>query len=111
WEVQAELEAVFRRHGASGPAFPSIVGSGPNATTLHYTANRRRIDEGDLGLIDAGAEWGMYCSDITRTVPASGRLSGPQRDVFDVVLAAHAEAIEAVKPGSSVATVHEAAVR
>ncbi|HEX7058526.1 MAG TPA: aminopeptidase P N-terminal domain-containing protein [Solirubrobacterales bacterium] len=111
WEVQAELEAVFRRHGASGPAFPSIVGSGPNATTLHYTANRRRIEEGDLVLIDAGAEWGMYCSDITRTVPASGRLNGPQRDVYDVVLAAHHEAIEAVQVGSSVADVHEAAVR
>lgn len=111
WEVEAALEAEFRRHGSEAPAFPSIVGSGPNATTLHYTANRRRIAAGDLVLIDAGAEWGMYCSDLTRTVPASGRFTAEQRAVYELVLAAEREAIAAVRPGSTVAAVHDAAVR
>jgi Xaa-Pro aminopeptidase len=111
WEVEAVLEAAFRKHGAEGPAFPSIVGSGPNATTLHYTGNTRRIEPGDLVLIDAGAEWGMYASDMTRTFPASGTFSGPQRDVYEVVLAAQRAAIGATGPGATVQAVHEAAVR
>lgn len=111
WEVEAVLEATFRRHGAEAPAFPSIVGSGPNATTLHYTVNSRRIAEGDLVLVDAGAEWGMYCSDLTRTFPASGRFTEPQRAVYDVVLAAERAAIAAAGPRATVAAVHEAAVR
>ena len=111
WEVEAVLEGTFRRLGAEGPAFPSIVGSGPNATVLHYTANRRRIEDGELVLIDAGAEWGMYASDLTRTFPASGRFSGPQRAVYDVVLAAERAAIAAAGPGATVAALHDAAVR
>ena len=111
WEVQAALEAAFRAHGADGPAFPSIVGSGPNATVLHYTANDRRIEEGDLVLIDAGAAWGLYCSDITRTIPASGGFSEPQQDVYDVVDTARRAAIDLARPGSSVAAMHDAAVR
>jgi Xaa-Pro aminopeptidase len=111
WEVEAVLEAMFRRHGSEGPAFPSIVASGPNATTLHYTSNRRRIEEGDLVLIDAGAEYGMYCSDLTRTVPASGTFSAPQRAVYEVVLAAERAAIAAARPGATVASVHDAATR
>src|SRR5690606_11460027 len=111
WEVEAALEAAFRRHGAQAPAFPSIVGSGANATTLHYTANTRRIEAGELVLIDAGAEWGMYCSDMTRTVPASGRFSEVQRAVYDVVLAAERAAIELARPGSTVAAMHDAASR
>src|SRR5690606_21281481 len=73
WEIQAALEAAFRSAGAEGPSFPTIVGSGPNATTLHYVGNDRTAQDGDLILIDAGAEWGMYGSDITRTFPANGR--------------------------------------
>jgi Xaa-Pro aminopeptidase len=111
WELEAVLEATFRRHGAEGPAFPSIVGSGPNATTLHYTANQRRIGEGELVLIDAGAAWGMYASDLTRTFPASGRFRAEQRAVYDVVLAAERAAIAAARPGATVAAMHDAAVR
>jgi Xaa-Pro aminopeptidase len=112
WEVQAALENVFR---AAGPgyavAFPSIVGSGDNATILHYVVNDRRIGEGDLVLVDAGAEVGMYAGDITRTWPASGRFSAPQRSVYDVVLAALEAAIAEVRPGAAVSAAHEAARR
>ncbi|MEX2570454.1 MAG: aminopeptidase P N-terminal domain-containing protein, partial [Gemmatimonadota bacterium] len=111
WEIQAVLESTFRAHGATGPAFPSIVGSGANATVLHYVANQSRVSEGDLVLIDAGAEWGMYCSDITRTVPASGRFSASQRDLYDIVLAAENAGIHAAIPGAAIADVHHAAIR
>jgi Xaa-Pro aminopeptidase len=111
WEVEAALEGTFRSLGATGPAFPSIVGSGANATTLHYVANQRRILAGELVLIDAGAEWGMYCSDITRTVPASGRFTAPQRAVYEVVLAAEEAGIAAIRPGAPLDAVHHAAVR
>lgn len=112
WEVQAALENVFR---AAGPgyavAYPSIVGSGDNATILHYVVNDRRIEEGDLVLVDAGAEVGMYAGDITRTWPASGRFSAPQRAAYDVVLSALEAAITAVRPGAPVNAPHEAARR
>lgn len=111
WEVQAALEATFRRFGADRPAFPSIVGSGPNATVLHYTANDRRIGEDDLVLIDAGAEWGLYCTDITRTHPASGTFTPAQQAVYDVVDEARRAAIEQARSGSSVAALHDTAVR
>lgn len=111
WEMEAALEGVFRRAGARGPAYPSIVGSGPNATVLHYVANERRAREGDLVLIDAGAEWGMYASDITRTFPVSGRFSAPQRALYEVVLAAEEAAVATVRPGVRFAEVHDAAVR
>ena len=111
WEVQATLEQVFRSHGAEGPAFPSIVGSGPNATVLHYTSNHRRMREGELVLIDAGAAWGLYCSDITRTMAVGGTMSEPQAAIHDVVERARVAAIELARPGSSVAAMHDAAVR
>lgn len=111
WEVQAALEHAFRAHGADGPAFPSIVGSGPNATVLHYTANNRRLVDGELVLIDAGAAWGLYCSDITRTLPVSSTMNEPQTAVHEVVDRARVAAIELARPGSSVAAMHDAAVR
>jgi Xaa-Pro aminopeptidase len=110
WEVEAALEGTMRRLGATGPAFASIVASGSNATTLHYTANDRRMAEGDLLLIDAGAEWGMYCSDITRTFPVSGRFTTPQRELYEIVAAAEAAGIAAIRPDAPVSGVHEAAV-
>jgi Xaa-Pro aminopeptidase len=110
WELEAVLESSFRRRGASGPSFPSIVGSGANATTLHHVANDRRVQDGDLVLIDAGAEWEMYCSDITRTFPASGRFSPAQRAVYELVLAAEEAAIAAVRPGAPAAAIHRAAL-
>lgn len=111
WEIEAALEAAFRHSGATGPAFPSIVGSGPNATILHYVNNDRQTRDGDLVLIDAGAEVGMYCSDITRTFPVSGRFSPEQRIVYDIVLAAQEAAIDAIRPGAPVSDLHDAALR
>lgn len=110
WEIEAALESTFRELGATGPAFSSIVGSGVNATYLHYTTNDRRVGPGELVLVDAGAEWGMYCSDITRTFPASGRFSKEQREVYEVVLSAEEAAIAACAPGASFGDVHQAAV-
>lgn len=111
WEVQAALDAGFRRRGAEGPAFETIVGSGENATVLHYVQNDRRMGAGELLLVDAGALYGRYAADITRVFPVSGRFSGPQRALYDVVLAAHDAAIAAARPGAAFDAVHEAAAR
>lgn len=111
WEIEAALHFSFRSAGATGPAYPSIVASGANARVLHYTANNRRAGDGDLVLLDAGAEYAMYCADITRTWPISGRFSGAQRAVYELVLAAEEAALAVVAPGTSVAGVHDAAVR
>jgi len=111
WEIQAEVERVFRDLGAAAPAYQTIVGAGANATVLHYIANSARLRDTDLLLIDAGAEWGMYCSDITRTIPASGVFTPEQRDLYDVVRAAEEAGIAAAVPGSSFTGVHDAAVR
>ena len=110
YEVEAELLRVFRRHGSDRPAYGSIVGSGPNATVLHYRANNRRLEEGDLLLIDAGCEFGYYASDVTRTFPVSGTFSGPQRAVYDVVLEAQKQAVESVRPGVTMDDVHQVAL-
>lgn len=110
WVAQAELEAAFRRGGGS-PGFGTIVGSGANACVLHYRANRARMDDGALVLVDAGAELGLYNGDITRTYPVSGRFSEAQRRIYDLVDAARAAAVDVVRPGTTAAEVHEAAVR
>ena len=111
WEVEAALEYGFRSRGANGPAFATIVAAGVNACTLHYTANDSRIGAHDLVLMDAGAEFDCYAADITRTVPASGRLEGARRDVYEVVRNAHRAAVAACVPGGTLDGVHEAAVR
>ncbi|WP_420125059.1 aminopeptidase P N-terminal domain-containing protein [Longimicrobium sp.] len=112
WELQALLDQTFRSYSAtSGTSFPAIVGSAANATVLHYVTNDRRIEEGDLVLVDAGADVGFYCSDITRTFPASGRFSAPQRAVYDIVLRALEAGIEAVRPGAPANAMHLAARR
>ena len=111
WEVEAALEAGFRSRGAVGPAFATIVGAGANACTLHYTANSARIGADDLVLVDAGAEFGYYAADITRTVAAAGRLEGARREAYEVVRAAHRAALAACRPGGTVEDVHEAASR
>jgi Xaa-Pro aminopeptidase len=110
WEMEAAMESTWRDLGAGGPAYPSIVASGPNATTLHYTTNDRRALDGELVLIDAGCESGLYCSDITRTFPVSGRFSTPQRAVYELVLAAEEAAIAAVRPGAPFSAIHTAAL-
>ncbi len=110
FEVQAEMEQVFRAGGSPRLGYPSIVGSGANATILHYTQNDRRMKAGDLLLIDAGTEFGYYTADVTRTFPVSGRFSPEQRAVYEVVLEAQEESIRKVRPGVSFQAVHDAAV-
>ncbi len=110
WEVEAALDYAFRRRGADGPAFESIVATGENATVLHYTANERRMAAGELLLVDAGASYGWYAGDVTRTFPVSGRFTAEQRAMYDVVLAAHDAGIQAVRPGAPTDGVHKAAV-
>ena len=100
YEVEALIEYVFRKSGASAPAYTSIVGGGANATVLHYINNDATLADGDLLLIDAGAEYQGYASDITRTFPVNGRFTEAQREIYDVVLAAQLACIEMVRPGS-----------
>lgn len=111
YQLEAELSHEFRRQGATAPAYPSIVGAGENACILHYTDNAARIADGDLVLIDAGAEYQGYASDITRTFPANGRFTPAQRQIYELVLAAQGAAIAAVRPGNHWNDPHEAAVR
>lgn len=111
YEIEAELLYEFRRQGAAAPAYTPIVASGANACVLHYTANDQPLKDGDLLLIDAGAEYAGYAADITRTFPVNGRFSGPQRAVYEIVLAAQAAAIDAVRPGTGWNVPHEVAVR
>lgn len=101
YEVEAKLNEVFRSQGASGWAYPGIVASGENSCILHYITNNEKIEKNDLILIDAGAEYEMYASDITRVHAANGEFSKEQQDVYDVVLEAQNKAIEMIKPGNS----------
>lgn len=106
WEIEASVEHGFRSRGASGPAFPTIAATGMNATVLHYISNASAAHDGDLLLLDAGARYHMYCGDITRTVPVSGKFTTEQRDLYDVVRAAGEAAIAATRPGASVDAPH-----
>ena len=99
YEIEALIEQVFRRHGSSGPAYTSIVGAGANATVLHYINNDGELRDGDLLLLDAGAEYKGYASDITRTFPINGRYSPAQREIYDLVLKAQMSCVEMVRPG------------
>jgi Xaa-Pro aminopeptidase len=111
YEVEAELLHEFRRNGAQAPAYTPIVAGGASACVLHYVANDRPLNEGDLLLIDAGCELDGYASDITRTFPVNGRFSGAQREVYELVLAAQTAAVGNVKVGNHWEQPHEAAVR
>ena len=111
YEVEAEMTRVFRAAGSERVAYQSIVGSGANATVLHYIKNDQRMESGQLLLIDAGAELGYYASDITRTFPIAGKFSPPQKKIYELVLRAQLAAIEAVRPGASFEEVHQAAAR
>jgi len=111
YEIEAELLYEFRRQGSQFPAYGSIVAGGRNACVLHYRSNADPLRDGDLLLIDAGCELDGYASDITRTFPVGGRFSGPQRALYDVVLAAQAAAIERTRPGARFIEPHDAAVR
>ena len=109
-EVEAELLHTFRRHGAV-PSYEPIVGGGANACVLHYRANDAQLRDGDLLLVDAGAEYACYASDVTRTWPVNGRFSPEQRALYDIVLAAQVAAIDEVRAGRPFDAYHEAAVR
>ncbi|TFH87830.1 Xaa-Pro aminopeptidase [Billgrantia azerbaijanica] len=111
YHLQAELEHEFRWQGGSGPAYASIVGGGANACVLHYVENSAPLRDGELVLIDAGAEFDLYAGDITRTFPVSGRFGEAQRALYEVVLAAQERAVAAVEPGATLAAIHDGVVR
>ncbi|MCG6656720.1 Xaa-Pro aminopeptidase [Halomonas campisalis] len=110
YHLQAELEHEFRWQGGSGPAYASIVGGGANGCVLHYIENRDALRDGELVLIDAGAEFDLYAGDITRTFPVGGRFSDAQRALYEVVLAAQERAVAAVRPGVTLAEIHAGVV-
>lgn len=99
YEAQAALEYAFARNGAERPGFPSIVGSGINSTILHYNENRKKIEAGDLVVVDIGAEYSYYTADITRTYPASGKFTPRQREIYQLVLDAQRACEKAFNPG------------
>jgi Xaa-Pro aminopeptidase len=111
YEVMAELLHEFRRQGSQFPAYSSIVATGANSCVLHYRASDAELKDGDLVLIDAGCELDGYASDITRTFPANGKFSGPQRALYEIVLAAQEAAIAVTRPGRRFSDGHDAAVR
>jgi len=111
WEIEALVDYNFRKRGAAGPSYPSIIASGPNAATLHYIHNDREMRAGELLLIDAGCEYDFYASDVTRTFPVGGHFSPLQRDLYQTVLAAQLKAIEMIRPGVRFDEPHEAALR
>ncbi len=103
YQIAVAFEDVFLEHGCEGPAYSTIVGSGPNSTVLHYSANQRRMDRGELVVMDAAAECDSYASDITRTVPVGGKFTARQREIYTIVLGAQKAAIAALKPGARLA--------
>jgi Xaa-Pro aminopeptidase len=106
YEVKAAIEAVHRGRGALSWSYPPIVGSGPNATILHYPDGDRQMLAGELLLADAGCNYGYMAGDITRTYPVSGTFSSLQKEVYGIVLQAQEEGIQAAKPGASLEDIH-----
>ena len=111
YHLEAELLHEFRRHGSQFPAYTSIVAAGANACVLHYRADAAPVRNGELVLIDAGCELDGYASDITRTFPANGQFTGPQRALYDIVLAAQYAAADATKAGARFNDPHNAALK
>jgi Xaa-Pro aminopeptidase len=110
YEIEALIEYTFRKRGAAGPAYNTIVGAGANATVLHYVNNDAELKDGDLLLIDAGAEYEGFASDITRTFPVSGRFTKAQRDIYDLVLDCQQQCIEMAAPGVTMDEMHRRSV-
>jgi Xaa-Pro aminopeptidase len=104
YEIEAAFEGEVRRQGADRLGYPSIVGSGPNGTILHYDSNRRRAQDGELVVIDAAAEYGQYTADITRTWPVNGKFTSRQKAIYNLVLATQQAAFDAVRPGVKLMT-------
>lgn len=111
FETEASIEYIFRKKGSSMPAFESIICSGPNTVILHYTANDRKMQDGDLLLMDIGAEYGHYGADITRTVPVNGKFTREQRDIYELVLKAQKAAIAEMIPGRYLVEGHNRCVK
>ena len=109
YQVEAALEHQFRWNGAEGPSFPSIVGSGPNSTVLHYNASTRQMKAGDLVVVDIGSDYSGYAGDVTRTYPVSGKFTPRQREIYQIVLDAQKAALAVIKPGVTINQVHQAA--
>lgn len=109
YEVEAELDYTYKRRNADNWGYPSIVGCGPNATTLHYQESQGRVGPNSLLLMDAGAEYDHYTADVTRTFPVSGKFTPAQAEVYNIVLAAQEASFRAIKPGARLSDVHNAA--
>ena len=101
YQIASVMSAVYSERGCERHAYPPIVGSGPTGVVLHYSRNKRRIDNGELVLMDVGAECSYYASDLTRTVPVNGKFTARQRELYDIVLGAQKAAIAAAKPGAT----------
>ncbi len=100
YEIAAVMTNAYLERGCERSAYAPIVGSGPNSVTLHYSANRRRMDSGEVLLMDVGAECSDYAADVTRTVPINGKFTARQREIYEIVLGAQKAAIAAIKPGA-----------
>jgi Xaa-Pro aminopeptidase len=111
YEIEAEIEYIFRKHGAMGVAYPSIVATGANACILHYIENNSELQDGDLLLIDAGCSVGYYNSDVTRTFPVNGKFTSEQKILYELVLDAQMASIEQVKPGTTWKDFHHTSVQ
>ncbi len=109
YELEALIEYTFRRLGAERVGFPTIVGTGINATTLHYDKGRRQSAAGEMVVMDIGAEFGYYSADVTRTIPISGRFTPRQRDIYNLVLGAQQAAIDSVRPGMTISQLQQIA--
>lgn len=111
YELEAAAEGTFRRMGAERVGYPSIVGAGFNSTVLHYDESRARLADGDLVVMDMGAEFGYYSADVTRTIPASGRFTPRQRAIYDLVLGAQQAAMDSIRPGVTMGQLNQIARR
>jgi Xaa-Pro aminopeptidase len=111
YQVQSEIEYAFRRRGGGGPGYGTIVAAGANSTILHYRAGDAVLKDGDVCLVDAGGEYGLYTADVTRTFPVSGSFTKPQAELYSLCLAVQKKAIEAVRPGATIDGIHEQVVR
>ena len=111
YQIASLLDYEFRKQGCSGPGYQSIVGTGENATILHYVENSSVLKNGELLLIDAGGEFDFYTADITRTFPVSGSFTSPQKDIYALVLKAQKQAIDMIRPGVTIDDIHDLTVR
>src|SRR5215510_11130558 len=110
YEVEASVEYTFKKNGAFDWGYPSIVASGPNATILHYEKSSRKMENGDLLLVDAAANYKMLTVDITRTYPVNGKFTDAQKDIYNIVLRAQDEAMKVARAGAKLSDIHQKTV-